>query len=293
MTAIIDVTHFTDPGCPWAYSAEPAFTTLRYRYGTGLRWRLVTIGLTESPADYDARGYRPERSAASRTSYARRFGMPFLHHARPRNQGTGQACRAIKAAELQGIELGNAAARALRFGFFASDLLMDTPDAIREALTIVPGLDVERVLTDAETTAVEDAYQRDRAETRDAAATGVVAIAQDKTTDTDGAVRFTAPSLILSRGDKRLVAGGWQSLEAYDVCVANLAPDLARRPTPTPLELVQAFPYGVTTQEVATACTDSLDEVDRQGTLKKLLVHEAGGAIRWLRLGDDALWFPR
>ncbi|MEA2402680.1 MAG: hypothetical protein QOK00_3083, partial [Thermoleophilaceae bacterium] len=25
---MIDVTHFTDPGCPWAYSAWPAHTTL-------------------------------------------------------------------------------------------------------------------------------------------------------------------------------------------------------------------------------------------------------------------------
>ncbi|MEA2377045.1 MAG: hypothetical protein QOD13_952, partial [Thermoleophilaceae bacterium] len=30
---MIDVTHFTDPGCPWAYSAWPAHTTLRWRYG--------------------------------------------------------------------------------------------------------------------------------------------------------------------------------------------------------------------------------------------------------------------
>ena len=43
---MIEVTHFTDPGCPWAYSAHPAHTTLRWRYGDGLRWTLVTIGLT-------------------------------------------------------------------------------------------------------------------------------------------------------------------------------------------------------------------------------------------------------
>jgi predicted DsbA family dithiol-disulfide isomerase len=292
LTTIVDVTHYTDPGCPWAYSAEPAFTALRYRYGTGLRWRMVVIGLSEGPADYDARGYKPDRSAAGRTSFARRFGMPFLHHARPRNQGTGLACRTIKAAELQGVDLGNAAARALRFGFFASDGMMDTPEAIRDALAIVDGLDVDRVLADVQTPAVEEAYQRDRAEVRDATVTGKPAIAQDKTADSDGAVRYTAPSLTFSQGDRRLVAGGWQSLEAYDVCIANLAPDLERRPTPTPAELVAAFPHGVTTQEVATACTDPLDEVDRQGTLKTLLLLEAAGTIRWRRLGDDALWLP-
>ena len=40
MAAMIDVTHFTDPGCPWAYSASPALTTLRWRYGDELRWTL-------------------------------------------------------------------------------------------------------------------------------------------------------------------------------------------------------------------------------------------------------------
>ena len=29
----ISVTHFTDPGCPWAYSASPALAVLHWRYG--------------------------------------------------------------------------------------------------------------------------------------------------------------------------------------------------------------------------------------------------------------------
>ena len=49
---MIDVTHFTDPGCPWAYSASPALATLRWRYGDQLRWTLVTIGLAEDSALY-------------------------------------------------------------------------------------------------------------------------------------------------------------------------------------------------------------------------------------------------
>ena len=47
------VTHITDPGCPWAYSIEPSITTLRWRYGDQLEWRIVLIGLTESGAEYD------------------------------------------------------------------------------------------------------------------------------------------------------------------------------------------------------------------------------------------------
>ena len=35
--AKVEVTHFSDPGCPWAYSASPALAVLRWRYGD--RWR--------------------------------------------------------------------------------------------------------------------------------------------------------------------------------------------------------------------------------------------------------------
>jgi len=28
---MIEVTHYSDPGCPWAYSAAPALTALRWR----------------------------------------------------------------------------------------------------------------------------------------------------------------------------------------------------------------------------------------------------------------------
>src|SRR3954447_21256784 len=44
----VSVTHFSDPGCPWAWSASPAIAALRWRYGDQLEWRHVMIGLTES-----------------------------------------------------------------------------------------------------------------------------------------------------------------------------------------------------------------------------------------------------
>src|SRR4051794_33074607 len=48
----IHVDHFTDPGCPWAYSAAPALAALRWRFGDQLEWDLVTIGLTEHASQY-------------------------------------------------------------------------------------------------------------------------------------------------------------------------------------------------------------------------------------------------
>ena len=72
----VDVTHFSDPGCPWAYSASPALAVLRWRYGDQLRWRLTLVGLTESADQYERRGYTTEGSALGRTVF-RRYGMPL------------------------------------------------------------------------------------------------------------------------------------------------------------------------------------------------------------------------
>jgi predicted DsbA family dithiol-disulfide isomerase len=291
VTEPVEVLHFTDPGCPWAYSAEPFLTALRWRYATGLAWRRVMIGLTESTAQYDARGYKPERSARGRIRY-RRFGMPYAFGVRPRNMATGRACRAVKAAELQGDQLAEAYLRWLRFGFFTTTLLMDTDDALVELAHRVDGLDPDRLARDLTSDAVESAYQRDWAETRNAAQTGRPAIAQTKTANTDGDERFTAPSLVFRRGGAALVAGGWQTLEAYDVLIANLAPDLPRRPPATPAEIVAASPHGVTTFEAAVACTAPNDAVDRDAVLAALITLAFEGAARRVELGDDALWLP-
>src|SRR5947208_25368 len=63
MIVTVAVRHFSDPGCPWAYSASPALAVLRWRFGDQLEWRLVTIGLTEHADQYVRRGYTPAGSA--------------------------------------------------------------------------------------------------------------------------------------------------------------------------------------------------------------------------------------
>lgn len=65
--------HVTDPACPWAYSARPAHARLAWRFGDQLGWRLVLIGLSESAAAYEARGYTPALVAAGQRVFQRRF----------------------------------------------------------------------------------------------------------------------------------------------------------------------------------------------------------------------------
>jgi hypothetical protein len=76
ITAVIDVTHFTDLGCAWAYSARPAHTTLRRRLQRAAALTLVMVGLTEDAGQYAARGYTPTRSAVG-YGRVRRFGCAY------------------------------------------------------------------------------------------------------------------------------------------------------------------------------------------------------------------------
>jgi hypothetical protein len=264
---------------------------LRWRYDDGLLWRIVTIGLSETPERYLKAGYTPARQKSGQLlAFRPRFGMPFSSAPRERLVSTGRACRAIVAIRLQQPQLEWAALRALQFGWFCSDELMDEDEAIRGVLSAIPGLDARAVVAALDDPAVEEAYQSDRAETRTAA--GTPTEAQGKSAQTDGPVRYTAPSVTFTTADGRsLEAGGFQSIDAYDVCVANLDPSLPRRDAPDdPVDALAAFDHGLTTQEVAAIMAPHLTAPDRPGTLVRLVEAVADGRAKRTPLGDDALW---
>lgn len=286
---VIDVIHFTDPGCPWAYSATPAHTTLRWRYGDGLRWTLVTIGLAEDASRYARSGYTPTRTALGYAGF-RRFGMPFQITPKPRLSGTSPGCRAIVATRLDAPGHEQAALRALQFAQFTTTGVLEDPATLRSALAGVDGLDADAIVARIDDPDVREAYEADRARARTAA--GSPTEAQGRAADTDGAVRYTAPSLVFETADGRsLEAGGFQPLEAYDVVLANLDPALARRPrADDPLDVLAAFPYPLATAEVAAVMAEHLHAPDLAATEAALV--EAVGADRAVRhaAGDGSLW---
>lgn len=286
---MIDVTHFTDPGCPWAYSASPALSTLRWRYGDQLRWTLVTIGLAEDPALYVQRGYTPLRSAVGYMSF-RRFGMPFQVVPKAGVAATSPACRAIVATRLAAPHLELAAFRALQFAQFTTSGLLDDPATLRGALAGVEGFDADAVVAAIDAPAVLAAYEADRARARTAA--GSPTESQGRSANSDGSVRYTAPSLIFTADSGRsLEAGGFQPLEAYDIVVANLDPTLERRPpAEDPVEVLAAFEHPLATAEVAAIMAEHLAEPRRGHTERALLETVADGRAARHPAGDDALW---
>jgi predicted DsbA family dithiol-disulfide isomerase len=286
---MISTTLYSDPACPWAYSENPALRVIEWRYGDQLDWRLVLVGLTEDASQYEARGYTPLRGALGQAFFRRRYGMPFSPAPKARLSATSRACRAVVAARQSqpGSEWG--VFRAIQFANFTTPLVLDDDSMLVDALRSVPDVDAEALVGAIDSPEVVEAYERDKAETRSAA--GSAAELQGKTRVTDGPVRFTAPTVVFESNGTRLVAGGFQPVDAYDVLVANLDPGLDRQEPPeTPEPLLERFPSGLTTQEVAALLTQGNEKPDRAAAEAALLELVASGRAVRAPLGDDALW---
>jgi protein-disulfide isomerase-like protein with CxxC motif len=286
----IDVTHFTDPGCPWAWSASPHLAVLRWRYGDQLEWRHVMFGLTERREQYESRGYTGERQAHG-YRYFRERGMPFATAPRERVHGTGPMCRVVVAARLRAPEHEWAVLRALQFAQFTTTLDLEQPHALREALAWLHVVDGDALVAASREPDVEEAYQADRREARSAAG-GPTEFQGKSATTPDGEVRFTAPSVVFTTPDgRRLEAGGFQSTEAYDVCVANLDATLERRaPAEDAAQVLAAFPDGLTTAEVAAVMAPSNTPPDLEAAEDALIAAASAGRGERLPFGHDALW---
>jgi predicted DsbA family dithiol-disulfide isomerase len=285
---MITATMFSDPACPWAYSESPALRVIEWRYGGQLDWHLTLIGLTEDASQYAARGYTPLRGALGQLRF-KRYGMPFAPAPKPRLSATARACRAVVAARLANPGSEWRVFRAIQLANFTTPMVLEDDDQLREALEGLPGVDAAQVVAALDSPEVTEAYERDKAETR--AAAGSAAELQGKTATTDGPVRFTAPSLVFAANGTRLVAGGFQPVEAYDVLIANLDPTLVREPPPeTPEPLLERFQDGLTTQEVAALMAHGNDAPDRGAAEAALIELVAEGRAVREPLGDDALW---
>jgi 2-hydroxychromene-2-carboxylate isomerase len=263
---------------------------LQWRYGDQLAWRHVMIGLTESGAVYEDRGYTPARSARGYRDFRKR-GMPFSTTPRERIHGTWPMCRVVVATRLQAPEREWTVFRALQFAQFTSTRFLEDPEQLRAAIDWVPGIDADAIVAAAQSPEVEQAFEADRDEARSAA--GSPTEFQGKSANYDGRVRYTAPSLRFTAGGRTLEAGGFQSIEAYDVLIANLDTSLERRePAEDAAEILPEFPDGLTTAEVAAIMTPNNGFPDLGAAEDSLIALVGDGGAERRPFGHDALWVP-
>ena len=292
MSRVIRITHFSDPGCPWAWSNGPAFAVLQWRYGAQLEWRHVMIGLGET-ADALPAPRHHRRVAGAR--------LPLVP---PSRDAVRHLAARAPARDLADVPRGRrhpaagAGARVggvprLQFAQFTSTLTLDEPAGIEQALAWLPDVDPAALLAAAAEPETEELFAADRALARSAAG-GATEFQDRSATTPEGEVRFTAPSLVLTADDGRsLEAGGFQPVEAYDVAIANLDRTLVRRPpAEDAAEVLQAFPDGLTTLEVAAVMAPHLQAPERDAAEDALIAAVAAGAAQRRPFGNDALWTP-
>jgi predicted DsbA family dithiol-disulfide isomerase len=287
---LISVTLFSDPACPFGYSESPALRVIEWRYGDQLDWRLVLVGLSEDVSGYAKHGFTPLRMASITLQFRERYGMPFAPEPKSRLSVSSRACRAVIAARRQRPGSEWRVFRTLQLANFNTPLLLDDDEQLRAVLAGVPGVDADEIVALIDSPGVVADYEQDKALTRTAA--GSPTERQGKAGNSDGAVRYTAPSLLFETADgRRLEAGGLQPVEAYDVLVVNLDPTLERKgPPEDPQPLLEYFAFGLTTQEVAALMTDGNDRPDRRAAEDALLALLDDGRAERQALGDDALW---
>lgn len=263
---------------------------IEWRYGAQIDWKLVLVGLSENTDRYASHGFTPVRMALSGASFRDRYGMPFAPNPKSRLSASSRACRAVIAARREWPGREWAAFRTLQLANFNTPLLFDDDEHMREVLAFAPGVDAERVVALIDDPEILAEYEADKAQTR--TAEGSPTDFQGKAGNSDGKVRYTAPSVIFRHREGRtLEAGGFQPVEAYDVVIANLDPTLARQAPPEdPTALLEHFELGLSTQEVAALLAHGNDRPDRTAAEQALLALVAEGRAERHALGGDAIW---
>lgn len=263
VAAEVLITEFTDPVCPWAYSAEPFRLKLEWLYGDQLAWDTRMVVLAEHPSDYERRGFTPEKQAASLTRIARDHRMPIDAAQRPRMAATLPACRAVVGARVHAPDRMRPLLRRLRIRHFSMQLL-DEPDTIEGAAEDV-GVEVAELRRWLHDEAVEREVRADMAAAREP--TAAARALDHKLAAAPGGRRYTCPSYEFVRvaDGQRLSVPGFQPFAGYDVAVANLVPDLdRRRPPETVEEALTWAAMPLATQEVAVLCDLSFEDARAQ-----------------------------
>jgi 2-hydroxychromene-2-carboxylate isomerase len=275
--ARVRVRHFTDPGCPWAFSAERQRLRLQWLFGDQLEWELRMVVLS---TERDANGFDGARQSGALRKIQARFGMPIDWAPRPYAAPTVHACRAVVAVRMGWPEHTDAFLRRLRV-LGMGGALLDDSDSF-ELAAEQAGLPVRELAAYAAREDVAAALEEDaRAARRPTAAARAQ---EDRLAGEGDDARYTCPSYVLHRPQDgtELDLPGFQPLESYEAGLANLVPDLERRDDPEDVAEVLAWaPYPLATVEVAAVCARDAAEVRSE-------LGRAGA--RFEPVGGDGYW---
>ncbi|WRZ78904.1 DsbA family protein [Streptomyces sp. NBC_01022] len=228
----VEMIEYTDPMCPWAWGSEPAFRRLRVALAGRVRWRRVYAILFDHDDD-------PAPDPSAETAWYARYVEEISGHTlAPRAARLSRVAASswpsslvAKAAELQGDEVAERVLRRLRETAFVLGEPADTTALALSAARGVPGLDPDRLRSDAASGEVLERVRADRAEAR-RPVPEVLSVqggsphpgAAKETLD--GGYRYALPTLLVRSPAGYRAVPGWQPFAAYEAAVDALGPGL-------------------------------------------------------------------
>ena len=283
-SAPVLIRHFTDPSCPFAFSAERQRLRLLWLYGEQIEWQLHMVVLSEEPPDV-----APEQAAEGHRRLALQYGMPIDWRVRRTVGASIHACRAVVAVRLRWPEREAAMLRRLRVLYFAGEPIDDSDTF--ELAASQAGLPVRELAAWAAAPEVEAEL---RADMEAARSPSPASRAQDyKLGGPEERRRYTCPSYELVRRTPppadwetagRVDLPGYRPVEAYETAIANLAPELDRRADLGSVAGVLEWAgIPLATAEVAAVCDREVADVRP----------ELARVARFEPVGSDGYWSPR
>jgi hypothetical protein len=215
-----------------------------------------------------------ERLAEGAPNLQRIHGMPIDPAPYTRTFSSEPACRAFVAARRKAPARADALLRRLRVRAMVGGLLDDP--ALIAAAAEDAGLDPDQLAEWSATDEVQDALQADIEAAR--APTAEAGALDHKLGGPRERRRYTAPAYeIRAPGRATVTVPGFNPVEAYEVAIANLAPELTRRPRPERAEDLLAWAdQPLATAEVAAVM--QLSPTSARAALARVARPVAAGA---------------
>jgi thioredoxin family protein len=253
------VTLFTDPACPFAFSAEPVRRQIQWHYGDQLEWTIRMIVLTLEPGE-------PAKLAEGAPGLQRKYGMPIDPRPYAREFSSEPACLAVVAARLHAPDRVEKLLRRLRvramLGQFLDDPAMIAAAAEEAGVDPAAGDDARAAL-DEDIAAARDPSPAARR-------------LDHKLGGPREQRRYTAPSYVLGE----ITVPGFNPIEAYDVALA--AQGLTRHPKPeSVVELLEWAGEPLATAEVIAVMGRSEQHVRAELSRSGARAIPAGADCYW------------
>lgn len=276
----VHIEEFTDPACPWAYSAEPFRLALNWLYEGRIDWTPRMVVLSDTREESAEKGHTPEKIAGFYKTISHDHGMPIDTVPRPAVAASLPACRAVIAVRTRGDATATRAIlRSLRIRCFAGEMLDD--QATIDGAATDAGIDPAVLATWIRADDVLEAIEADKAAAR--RPMPAARILDHKLANWSGGRRYTCPSYEISPTDRDVTISvpGFQPFAAYDTILANLVPGLDRREPPASVEEVLEWAgFPLATREVAVVC--DIDHAEAR--------QELGRVATERHVGADGFW---